>query len=163
MDFKEVPQHNNALMPYYKSYHHIVFRTKNSIPSISETYETDVYKYIWGIIKNVGGHLYRINSMPDHVHLLVEIPPTIALSDFVKKIKQGSGNYMRSLPDKFPKFTAWGKSYCAITYSEKEKQNVINYIINQKEHHKKESFREELIRIFQEESIDYNLEYLLPE
>lgn len=150
-------------MAYIKFFYHVIWRTKNSYPTISEDYERDLYKFIWGVVQNNGGKLYRINSMPDHVHMLVEIPPTISIADFVKKVKLASGNFMRNLPEKFPKFTAWAKSYCAISYSENEKDKIKNYIINQKEHHKKESFKDEFLRILQEENIDFDPNYVLSE
>jgi len=88
-------------------------------------------------------HLYRINSMPDHVHMCVEIHPTIAVSEFVRVIKQETSKWMKEHREKFPMYEAWGNGYAGFTYSVKERPAVIEYIKNQKEHHKHKTFREE--------------------
>ncbi|MDO5447782.1 MAG: IS200/IS605 family transposase [Prevotellaceae bacterium] len=150
-------------MSYYKLYYHIVWRTKNSVAAIAEEHERDLYSYILGIVKATNSHLYRINSMPDHIHMLVEINPMISLSDFMKKVKFSSGNYMREHNDWFPLFKGWAKSFCAISYSNKERDVVIAYIANQKEHHKKINFADELKNILIETGIEYNEQYFLKE
>jgi REP element-mobilizing transposase RayT len=97
---------------------------------------------MWGIIKNKGGHLYRINSMPDHIHLLFTIPPTIALSDFIQALKGSSSKILKTV-EGYEKFSAWGEGYAALSKSMEDKNKVIQYITNQQEHHKKITFREE--------------------
>ena len=101
--------------------------------------------------------------MPDHIHMFVELSATISLSDFMQKIKLSSGNYMRQHPELFPRFQGWAKSYCAITYCEAEKPTVIEYIKNQKTHHRKVSLKDELTSILKEANIEYKEEYLLRE
>lgn len=91
-------------MSYLKLYYHIIWRTKNSVPAISEDHEKELYNYIWGIVKSKDSYLYRINSMPDHVHMLVDINPNISLSDFMQQVKHSSGNYMRNHQDWYPLF-----------------------------------------------------------
>lgn len=150
-------------MAYIQLYYHIIWRTKDSVPAITEEHERDLYKFIWGTISNTGSHLYRINSMPDHVHMLVEVSPSVSLADFMKTVKLAAGNYMRDHAEHFPNFKGWGKSYCAITYCKAERDTVMQYIANQKEHHKQESFADEFERILREEGVDYNPAYLLSE
>lgn len=150
-------------MAYIKLFYHIVWRTKNSVPAISEIYERELYNYIWGIVKATNSYMYRINSMPDHVHMLVEINPTISLSEFVKKIKISSGNFMREHKEWFPLFTEWGKSYCALTYCKNERDIVINYIANQKSHHANKSFADELELMLHEAGVEYDSNYFLTE
>ncbi|MBQ0068638.1 MAG: IS200/IS605 family transposase [Bacteroidales bacterium] len=150
-------------MAYIKLFYHIVWRTKNSVPAIAEEHERDLYNYIWGIAKATNSYMYRINSMPDHIHMLVEINPTISLSDFVKKVKISSGNFMREHRDWYPLFDGWGKSYCALTYCNKERDTVINYISNQKTHHVGQSFDSELKMMLHEAGVEYDLKYFLSE
>lgn len=140
-------------MAYRQILYHIVFRTYNSEKAIIAEYAPELYKYIWGIVKNKNCHLFRINGMEDHLHILSDLHPSVALADFVKDIKVASSKWMKET-DYFPDFKAWGKKYCALTYSNKEKDTIINYIKNQQEHHKKESFREELLRLFKENGIE---------
>lgn len=129
-------------MSFIKSIHHIVFSTKFRKNTINVEHERELYAYIMGIINNLGGFLYRIGGMPDHIHILVEVPATKSLSEFVKTIKQSSSLWLRNNPS-FPKWCGWEDGYGAFTYSQKELRNVIEYIKSQKEHHKKFSFIDE--------------------
>jgi Transposase and inactivated derivatives len=72
--------------------YHIIFRTKNSARTISLPESEELYRYIWGIIKNKNGKLLRINGMEDHVHILSDLPSTIALADYVREIKASSSH-----------------------------------------------------------------------
>ena len=123
--------------------YHIVWRTKCSRPTILEENERKLYAYIHGICKQKNCHLYRLNSMPDHVHMCVEVHPTIALSEFVRVVKQESSKWLKEHRLEFPLFEGWGNGYAAFSYSAKERHGVIEYIKNQKEHHKNKGFREE--------------------
>ena len=89
-------------MSYIKLLYHIVFRPKNSIPAIPIEHEEILYRYIWGFIKNKSGILNRIGGMPDHIHLLVQIPPTLSLADFMRDLKTSTHRYMYEQKDKFP-------------------------------------------------------------
>ncbi len=123
--------------------YHIVWRTKCSQRTISESHERDLYAYLLGICNKKQCHVYRINSMPDHVHLFLSIPPTIAVSEFMKILKQESSQWMAIHKEMFPHFKGWGNGYAAFTYSAKERSSVIEYIKNQKKHHISKTFREE--------------------
>jgi REP element-mobilizing transposase RayT len=138
---------------YRKILYHIVFRTKGSEKTINQNHSTELKKYIWGIIRNKKCVLYRINGMEDHIHILSDLHPSIALADYIKDIKVASSKWMKE-SGLFPNFGGWGIKYCALTYSYKERDVLINYIKNQQEHHKKESFRDEIKRFFKEHEID---------
>lgn len=150
-------------MSYLQLLYHLVFRPKNSTPAISVEHEEKLYRYIWGYVKEKGGILYRINGMPDHIHLFVQIPPTITLSDFMRGLKTSSSRFLKAHPAEFPNFSGWGKSYCAITHSALEKEKIINYIKGQKEHHKKVNFHDELLTILHENKIKLDMQYFLNE
>ena len=123
--------------------YHIIWRTKWSRKTINEMHEKDLYKYIYGICKEKKCKLHRINSMPDHIHLCVEISPTIALSDFMKAVKQASSLWIKEHSDWFPAFDFWGSGYAAFTYSKRDRPFVIEYIKNQKSHHHQKTFKDE--------------------
>jgi len=130
-------------MSYVQIFIHAVVRTYKS----ENTLPTDdrikfLYQDIHGIIRNKGGYLYRINSMRDHVHLLFTMPPVIALSDFMKAIKASSSKIIKSVAG-FEKFKSWGEGYAALSYSMRDKDMIIKYIINQQEHHKRITFKDE--------------------
>ena len=123
--------------------YHIVWRTRCSQPALSEAHERDLYAYIFGICKHKNCRLYRLNSMPDHVHMCVEVHPSIALSEFVRVVKQESSKWLKEHRREFPLFEGWAEGYAAFTYSALERPNVIAYIKGQKEHHRHRTFREE--------------------
>jgi len=138
---------------YRQILYHIVFRTKSSEKTINQEHSTDLKKYIWGIIKNKECVLFRINCMEDHVHILSDLHPSVALADYIKEIKVSSSKWMKA-SGFFPNFRGWGIKYCALTYSHKERNIIIDYIKNQQEHHRKESFQNEIKRLFKEHDIN---------
>ena len=118
---------------YRQIFYQIVFGTKNREKSISETHEQELYKYVWGIINKQKSKLYRINSMPDHIHIFSDLHPSVSLSDYVKNIKIASSIWMKE-GGHFPNFSGWQEGYGAFTYSKNEKNIIIDYIQHQKEH-----------------------------
>jgi putative transposase len=147
-------------MSYTRFLYHIVFRTKNSKHTIPEQHKNELYAYIMGIINNKKSKLYRIGGIPDHIHLLIDIHPTFAVSDFMKELKEYSSKWMLTNPN-FPDFEGWAVSFAGFTYSLNEKQTIIDYIKNQKEHHKKFSFEEEYRQFLMENGIDIDERYFL--
>ena len=145
-------------MAYTQILYHIVLRTKYSEPSIAQENVSSLYKYIWGIIQNKKGKLYRINGMEDHVHILSDLHTSIALADFVKDIKVATSLWLKQSPD-FPNFKGWNEGYCAFTYSYKEKEVIINYIKNQQKHHQQEDTQSELKRLWLENGMELDERY----
>ncbi len=141
-------------------FYQIVFGTKNRKPTITKAYDEELYKYIWGIIKNKNCKLYRINGIEDHIHIMSDLHPTVCLSDYVKDIKVASNLWMKE-SGKFMAFDGWQDGYGAFTYAIKDRDKIINYIKNQKEHHKKESFYDEFKRLLIENEIEFDEKYLL--
>lgn len=150
-------------MSYTHLLYHIIFRPRNSVPVIRIEHESVLYRYIWGFIKKQGGILYRIGGMPDHIHMLVQLPASIALSNFMHDLKLATHKFLREHPYEFPDFESWGKSYCALTCSESVKATVINYIKNQKAHHSQRDFRDELLTLLREHKVDVDMKYFLKE
>ena len=141
-------------MSYIQSLHHIIIRTKYSESVLPDEHSEELYRYIWGYIKNKKSFLYRINGMTDHIHILVSIHSTIELSDFVKNLKTYANTWLKNNKDKFPDFKFWGEKYAAFTIRYQEKESVIEYIKNQREHHKSESFKDEYRRLIVENGIE---------
>lgn len=136
-------------MSYTCTMYHIVLRTHCSEPSIPEEHERELYAYMMGIVNNYNGKLYRIGGMPDHVHLFVSLPATLALASFVKELKVSSSKWMKANPN-FPRFTGWSQEYAGFSYGLRDKDMIVNYIKSQKEHHKRETFAEEYRRFIEE-------------
>jgi REP element-mobilizing transposase RayT len=113
-------------MSYVQSHYHAVVRTyKNETTLPTDDRRKFLYQEMWGIINNKGGHLYRINSMSEHVHLLYTMPATIALSDFMQALKASSSKIIK-FKDGFEKFKAWSEGYAALSCSLRDKDVIVN-------------------------------------
>ena len=144
---------------YTQLLYHIVFSTKNREPVIDLNKRERLFKYVWGIIKKQKSVLYRINAVEDHIHILTHIHQSISLSDFMKTLKTSSTTWIKE-EKLFPYFSHWQDGYGAFTYSIQDKNNIINYIKNQEEHHKKISFMDEYKKLLEDAGIKYNPKYL---
>ena len=133
-------------------FYHIVFRTKDSAKTLPLSDCDDLYRYIWGIIKNKKAILLRINGMEDHVHILSDLPPTVALADYVRDIKANSSSWLKN-NRKFPAFVGWAEGYAALTYAWRDKDMIVDYIKNQREHHKQTDFVSEYRKLLEEHGI----------
>ena len=143
-------------MSYVNLLIHAVVRTYRSEPTLPEDDRVKfLYQEMSGIIKNKGGYLYRINSMPDHVHLLFTMPATVSLSDFMQALKASSSKIIKTKPG-FEQFVAWSEGYAALSKSMEDKQKIINYIINQQEHHKAVTFKDEYITFIKDMGLDFD-------
>jgi len=145
---------------YTQIIYQIIFSTSNRIGCLHQENRAELLKYISGIIKNKKSHLYRINGVKDHLHIVTHLHPTVALSDLVKDIKVASSIKIKET-GWFKNFTSWQDGYGAFTYSIKEKDKLIEYVKNQEEHHKEISFRDEFIQLLNEHKIEFDEKYLL--
>ncbi|GHT15652.1 transposase [Bacteroidia bacterium] len=147
-------------MSYTKLLYHVVFRTKYGKTTIPEAHEKELYAYIMGVIKNKKSKLYRIGGTENHIHLLFDIHPTIALSDFVKELKEYSSKWLKQNLN-FPNFEGWAVSFAGFSYNLNDKQTIIDYIKNQKEHHKTVSFEDEYRQFLMDNGIEIDERYFL--
>jgi len=138
---------------YRQLIYHLVFRTKDSLPTIKQNYADQLYAYITGIIKHKNSHLYRINGVENHLHILTDLHPSIALADFIREIKVSSSLWIKS-GDLFPEFNGWAEGYGSFTCSYKDMGSLIDYIKNQQEHHRKKNFEEEYRILLKESGIN---------
>jgi len=97
--------------------------------------------------------------MENHVHILSDLHPTIALADFIKEIKTASNIWMKGT-GKYPNFTSWAEGSCSLTYSYRDKEMIGNYIKNQKEHHHKVTFEEEYRAMLKEHGVEVDERYI---
>ena len=147
-------------MSYTQTSYHIVLRTHRSIPAIVEDHERELYSYMLGFINNKEGHLFRIGGMPDHVHLFVSLPATLAMSKFVQELKIASSKWLKANPD-FPLFDGWSKEYAGFSYNLRDKDMIVGYIAKQKEHHSQKTFAEEYREFLTENGVAIREEYFL--
>jgi len=144
---------------YRQILYHIVFCTYNRQKTIPEPHQEELYRYMWGIIKTKKSILYRINGTENHIHILSDLHPTIAVSDFVRDIKKSTNIWMKKTGH-YPQFTSWAEGSCILTYSFRDKEKIVNYIKNQKEHHGKVSFEDEYIDLLKGSGIVYDEKYV---
>jgi putative transposase len=137
---------------YRQILYHIIFRTKEGRRTLNPMYSRELYAYICGIIRNKNCHVYRINGVENHLHILCDLHPSIALADFVREIKTSTSVWMKQ-SGRFPKFRCWSLGYSAFTCGWRDKERVIRYIKNQQEHHLRRSHEEELRRLLKEHAV----------
>ena len=140
---------------------HFVFSTKNRVPLLDNTIHERLFSYIGGIIRELGGKLIEINSMPEHIHFYAYMPKTVSVSvsKFMEIVKTNSSKWVHdSFPNK-DKF-GWQDGYGAFSVSKSAEDTVIQYIRNQQEHHRKKSFQEEFIEFLNKHDIEYDENYI---
>ncbi|MBP6431858.1 MAG: IS200/IS605 family transposase [Ferruginibacter sp.] len=144
---------------YSQIYIHIVFAVKNRDALINISWEERLYQYITGIIQNKGQKLIAINGTANHIHIFIGIKPSCCLSDLVREIKKASNEFINENQLSKFKFN-WQEGYGAFSYSHSQIDNVYKYIMNQKEHHKKITFREEYVDFLRKFEVLYDEKYL---
>lgn len=147
---------------YSQIYIQVVFAVRNRKGLIHSSFEDELYKYITGIIQQKGQLLLAINGVPDHIHILIAMRPTCLLSDLVREIKKASNVFINTHFYSNSIFQ-WQSGYGAFSYNQRQVSMIVNYIKNQKEHHKKTSFKEEYIQFLKEFELDYNEDYIFDE
>ena len=140
-------------------YIQIVFAVKGRENIISKKNQEELNKYIAGIIKGKEQKPIIINGMPDHIHSFIGLRPVMAISDLVRDIKNNSSNFINDKGWVKGKFS-WQEGYGAFSYSHSDIENVYKYILNQEEHHKKKTFREEYVDLLKKFEVEYNEKYL---
>lgn len=144
---------------YTQIIYQIVFATHQRKPILIKEARPSLFSYINGILQNKKCHLYRINGIEDHLHIVTHIHPMVSLASLMKDIKVGSSRFIKE-QGLFPDFTNWQDGYGAFTYSIKEKDRLIDYVINQEDHHQKVNYMDELKGLLLEHGIEYDESYL---
>ena len=144
----------------WKCQYHIVFAPKYRRKAIYGNLRADIGAILRELCERKHVKIIEAHAMPDHIHMLIELHPSLSLSRFVQEVKTSSNKFLHTNKDKFPHFESWGKEYFASTYSYHDKEKIIRYIRNQQEHHKKVSLRDELITLLRESNVEYNEKYI---
>jgi len=144
---------------YTQLYVHVVFAVKGRANLISKSWNEKLYKYITGITSNKNQKLMLVNGMPDHLHILIGLRPDCNLSDLIRDIKANSSKWINENKLVLVKFE-WQTGFGAFSVGQSQVKTVINYILNQEEHHKKKTFREEYIEFLNANQIDFKPEYI---
>ena len=142
-----------------KNYIHIVFSTKHREHLIDAPVEDELYSYIGGICKKLECHPIKIGGYTDHIHILCMLSKKIALMKLLEEIKSHSSKWIKTKGDDYSHFY-WQDGYGAFSVNPSEVDRVINYIANQKEHHRKKTFKDEFVAILKKYEVEYNELYV---
>ncbi|MCC8117737.1 MAG: IS200/IS605 family transposase [Bacteroidales bacterium] len=142
-------------MSYTKLFYHLVWRTYSSEPSIPEWCKEEVQRHIHSLCINNKWILKQVNTHLDHVHALVQLPPSVSVSTVAQTLKSVSSQTFKGHKN-FPLFKGWNTGYGAFTVSSWDVAKIRSYIKNQSEHHKNEDTRGELMRMLSEHEMDPN-------
>ena len=143
---------------YTQIYIQVVFAVKGRQSLIQQAWEESLYRYITGIIQNKEQKLLAINGMADHLHFLIGMKANCCLSDLVREIKKSSNEFIRS--NSYCNNFYWQEGFGAFSYSHSQLTTVISYIMNQKEHHKTRTFKDEYMELLHKFEIQYENERL---
>ncbi len=138
---------------------HLVFSTQHRRAQISREIEPALYKYIAGVLRSKQSRLLAAGGMPDHLHLLVSLGRQISVSEALRDIKSNSSRWIRGNVSNRSRF-GWQTGYAAFSVSFSQIQQVRHYIENQKPHHEKRTFREELVWLLKMHQVDFDESYL---
>ena len=119
-----------------------------------------LYRYMWGVLKNKKCKLYQLNGTENHLHIVTHVHPSVSVSSLVKDLKVSSSAWIKD-SRVFPNFVGWQEGYGAFTYHISQKEMIVNYVKNQRTHHKIKTFREEFIELLKEHGIEFDEKYLL--
>ena len=138
---------------------HFTWSTAGREPWLETEMRNDLYSYIGGIMRNKNARLLSAGGMFDHIHLYASMPSTISIADFVNAMKSNSSRWIHESYARLRKF-AWQEGYGAFSVSKSEEDKVVRYILNQENHHRKSTFKEELIGLLDKHGIAYDKRYM---
>jgi len=140
---------------YTKLYVHAVFSTKNRHPYLKPEISERLYPYMGGIAHNIGFDLVLANGVEDHVHLILRVPPRLSLSEIIRLIKSNASKWIHETFPAAQNFS-WQSGYSAFSVSQSKLQTVYEYVQNQKEHHAKISFKDEIFDLLRRHKIEFD-------
>ena len=138
---------------------HVIFSTKNREAFVTPEIEPELFAYMGGILKNHESRLLDAGGTPDHVHLLVSQSKNVSLSSLLKDVKKDSSSWIKTKGSQFRNFH-WQDGYGAFSIGKSDIHGLKKYIAGQKEHHRKRTFKEELVEFLEDYGIAYDERYL---
>jgi putative transposase len=138
---------------------HMIWSTKNRQRSLHPQWADRIHSYLGSIASAKKAKLIEANCEPDHIHLFVSMPSTIAIADLINAFKSNSTRWIRQT---FPgrRLFAWQEGYAAFSVSRSQASVVIEYIRNQHKHHCKHSFQEEFLELLRRHEIEFDIRYV---
>ena len=143
-----------------KIYIHIIFHKKNNSPNIKEEHLERLHSYIGQLVNKTGCKVIRVGGVEDHIHILCLLSRDESISHLVEEVKRNSSRWIKTISPNYNSFF-WQGGYAAFSVSQSIVDKTLNYISNQREHHKKTSFRDEYIKFLKLYNIDFDDRYVL--
>jgi len=138
---------------------HIVFSTKNREALIENKLQSSLFAYLAGACRALGCEAYRVGGTKNHIHIACTLPRTLSVSKLLEEIKKSSSSWVKQQDDRLRSFS-WQAGYGAFSLGQSQLPVLLRYIENQREHHRKHTFKEELLDLLQRYGIDYDERYL---
>ena len=144
---------------YTQLFIHVVFAVKGRENLIQKHHRELLQKYMTATIQNDGHKMLAIFCMPDHVHFLVGLNPSVSISVMVLDLKRASTNFINEKKLVQGHFN-WQKGFGAFSYAKSQVSNVCEYISNQEDHHRTRTFKEEYVELLKLFEVEYDEKYL---
>jgi len=138
---------------------HALFSTKDRRPWLTSEIRDEVFRHLGGTLNDLRGQSLLVNGPRDHVHMLFVQPRTLSIATVMEKVKASSSGWVKERwPDR--RYFGWQTGYAAFSVSKSHVEQVKGYISNQEEHHRKVSFREELLAFLKKHGVEYDARYI---
>ena len=138
---------------------HLVFSTKDRRPLIDDVVRAELHKYSAGILRDLDSPALLMNSVNDHIHVLFNLHRTKALSDVVMELKRGSSKWMKEQGQQYQSFY-WQAGFGAFSVSQSNVESVTEYIANQAEHHREQTFQDEFRKLLVRHEVEFDERYV---
>ena len=142
-----------------KNYLHIIFSTKNRQPLILPEFEENLYRYLGGVCRNLESPALMVGGYVDHIHILCLLSKKLTLVSMLENLKTESSKWMKLQSPTLKNFY-WQDGYGAFSVNPYQVDIVLNYILNQKEHHKKRTFKDEYRKFLKKYKVEYDERYV---
>lgn len=141
---------------YSQNVLHVIFSTKERQKTLSPDLQPLLWAYIAGVCQKFEVHVLAIGGIEDHIHLLIQVPPTLPVAKAVLTIKSNSSRWANEQGHKF----AWQQGYAAFSVSSSNIAAVVQYIRNQQAHHKKRGFEEEFVALLKKHDVAFDPKFV---
>jgi REP element-mobilizing transposase RayT len=138
---------------------HIIFSTKNREPWLDSKVQPRMHAYLATICRDVDADFVQVGGVADHVHIVTTLPRTVSQAQLIEQIKKASSKWIKSLDARYRGFF-WQRGYGAFSVSPSQLDAVLDYVNNQREHHRSRSFQEEYRELLREHGVDFDDRYL---
>ena len=143
-----------------KIYLHIIFHVKTSSPQIADKHLERMHSYIGQLVNTTGCQVLRVGGIGDHIHIVCLLSRNENVAHLVEEVKRNSSRWIKSISHLYEHF-AWQGGYAVFSVSQSVVDKTVEYVSNQREHHKKQSFRDEYLAFLKLYNVDYDERYVL--